>query len=435
VALSTDVVVVGAGVIGSAVAFELGRAGWKVVVVDKGAGFGQGSTSSSSAVMRFNYSTSEGVAIAWESFHCWTNWAAHLGADDAENLAELRQTGVVMLDVPIAPKDRATTLFAELGIPFEDWDSEELGRRVPGIDPTKHWPPKKIDDPRFWDAPTETLGALFTPNGGFVDDPMLATQNLADAAARHGARFVFKREVVGVLRAGRRVAGVVLADGERINASVVVNCAGPWSARFNALAGVGNDFTITVRPMRQEVHQVHAPEGYSTEDRPGPVIADLDLGTYMRPAAGNSMLIGGTEPECEPFEWIDDPDTSNPHRTTGRFESQVTRAARRFPNLRVPSQARGIAGVYDVASDWTPIYDRTELDGFYVAIGTSGNQFKNAPVAGQLMADLIGRVENGHDHDNRPLHFETRYTNGSVDLGFYSRKRETNPNSSGTVMG
>jgi len=226
-----------------------------------------------------------------------------------------------------------------------------------------------------------------------------------------------------------------MADGERINASVVVNCAGPWSGRFNAMAGVGGDFAISVRPMRQEVHHVQAPEGYNSGDHLGPVIADLDLGTYLRPTRGNGMMVGGTEPECEPFEWIDDPDTANPNRTVARFESQVTRAARRFPALRIPSQAKGIAGVYDVATDWTPIYDCTDLDGFYVAIGTSGNQFKNAPVAGRMMAELIGRVENGHNHDERPIQYQSQYTSTSVDLGFYSRKRQLNRDSSGTVMG
>ena len=71
--------------------------------------------------------------------------------------------------------------------------------------------------------------------------------------------------------------------------------------------------------------------------------------------------------------------------TVERYEAQVTRAARRFPDMTVPNRPKGIAGVYDVAEDWTPIYDKTALPGFYVGIGTSGNQFKNAPVIGALM--------------------------------------------------
>ena len=79
---------------------------------------------------------------------------------------------------------------------------------------------------------------------------------------------------------------------------------------------------------------------------------------------------------------------------------------------------------YDVSDDWLPVYDRTELDGFYVAIGTSGNQFKNAPVAGHLMARLVDAVEAGHDHDADPLRVTGRRTGLVVDLGTFSRRRE-----------
>lgn len=432
---TADVVVIGAGVMGSAIAYELARDGSRVVVVDKGAGPGQGSTSASSAVMRFHYSTFDGVAAAWESLHLWLDWAEHLGAPDGSQLAGLRRNGMVMLDAPISGRERSVELFEQVGVPYEDWDAATLRERVPAIDPGRFWPPKRLDDEAFWAEADGQLGALYTPDGGFVDDPLLAAQNLADAAAREHARFVFKQTVVEVRQAAGRVTGVTLSDGQRIDAPVVVNCAGPWSGRVNALAGVGDEFTIAVRPLRQEVHHVTAPPGYNDGDRLGPAISDPDLGVYMRPAPGDVMLIGGAEPECDPLEWIVDPDTYNANRTTSLFETQVTRAARRFPGLRVPSQPKGIAGVYDVASDWTPIYDRTELDGFYVAIGTSGNQFKNAPLVGKLMATLIGEVENGHDHDTDPVTYKCRYTGHAIDLGSFSRRREVNPYSTGTVMG
>ncbi|MFI5429545.1 FAD-dependent oxidoreductase [Aeromicrobium sp. UC242_57] len=144
---------------------------------------------------------------------------------------------------------------------------------------------------------------------------------------------------------------------------------------------------------------------------------------------------GGTEPECDPLPWIDDPDAADLTPTRTAYEAQVTRAARRFGELGVPPRPLGIAGVYDVSSDWTPIYDRTSLDGFYVAIGTSGNQFKNAPVAGQFMRDIVLAVEDGHDHDADPVQYRGERTGLTVDLGSYSRRRPVNAESSGTVMG
>ena len=165
------------------------------------------------------------------------------------------------------------------------------------------------------------------------------------------------------------------------------------------------------------------------------MIADLDLGIYIRATPGGGVLVGGTEPECDPLQWLDDPDKVHPYPTTAVFEAQVTRAARRLPDLRVPPAPRGIVGVYDVADDWTPIYDRTNLDGYYVAIGTSGNQFKNAPVAGRFMSAIITAVENGHDHDAQPVQVVGAHTGLTVDLGAFSRKRPINELSSGTVMG
>ena len=237
--------------------------------------------------------------------------------------------------------------------------------------------------------------------------------------------------MTGILREGNKVTGVELNNSEKIFADVVINIGGPWSNQINKLAGVGQDFTISVRPMRQEVHQINTPLNLL----PGPIVGDLDLGTYMRSTPTGSTLIGGTEPECDELEWVDDVDAINPNRTKARFDAQVTRAARRFPALMIPDSPSGIAGVYDVASDWTPIYDRTELDGFYVAIGTSGNQFKNAPMVGKLMAQLIDKVSGGRDHDVDPVRVRCGHTENEINMAAFSRKRAINPDSTGTVMG
>ena len=82
-----------------------------------------------------------------------------------------------------------------------------------------------------------------------------------------------------------------------------------------------------------------------------------------------------------------------------------------------------------------PIYDKSDLPGFYMAVGTSGNQFKNAPVAGHLMATLIDAVENGHDHDADPVRVRCRHIDAVLDSGFYSRRRALNVGSSYSVAG
>jgi sarcosine oxidase subunit beta len=423
-------IVIGAGVIGCSIAFEMAAKGYEVIAVDKAQGPGQGSTSASSAVVRFNYSTFDAVALAWESFHCWKNWPEHLGKKQ-ERYSKMIDVGVVMLDAPVISGEKTSQLFDAVGIPYEVWNSKDLSKNVTGIDAGKYWPPKKLDDDGFWEDAKESLGAIFTPNGGYIDDPLLATENLAQAALSAGVKFRFKSTVTAILKEGNKVTGVELDGSEKILADIVINAGGPWSNRINQLAGVGQDFTISVKPMRQEVHQINTPMNLL----PGPIVGDLDLGTYMRSTPTRSTLIGGTEPECDRLDWVDDVEAVNLNRTKELFEAQVTRAARRFPALKIPNSPSGIAGIYDVAADWTPIYDRTELDGFFVAIGTSGNQFKNAPMVGKLMAALIDEVRAGRDHDVEPVKVRAERTGNEINLGAFSRKRLFNADNTGTVMG
>ena len=120
---------------------------------------------------------------------------------------------------------------------------------------------------------------------------------------------------------------------------------------------------------------------------------------------------------------------------TDQATVQAYRFGQRVPSLGIPSSLRGVADLYDVTDDWIPIYDKSCVPGFYMAIGSSGNQFKNAPVAGKMMAALIDYCERGNDHDVDPLTFRLDYIGREVNAGFYSRKREINTESSFTVLG
>jgi sarcosine oxidase subunit beta len=134
------------------------------------------------------------------------------------------------------------------------------------------------------------------------------------------------------------------------------------------------------------------------------------------------------------MEYIDDPDNYNKNFTE-QWTTQVIRKAQRINNLRVPNQPSGVVDLYDCSDDWIPIYDKSALNGFYMAVGTSGNQYKNAPVVGIMMSELISAVERGHDHDNDPVKFMMKYTKRKCDIGFFSRLRKINPDSSFSVVG
>ena len=239
---------------------------------------------------------------------------------------------------------------------------------------------------------------------------------------------------MGITGSGR-AEGVVLAGGAVLSAPVVVNVAGPHSSAVNALAGVLDDMTVSTRPQRKEVYHVPSPAGIDFE-RVGAAMADDDCGCYVRPEVGNNILIGSLELDMDDLEWLstDEIDDCSQDLTREQWETHVLRFARRMPELGLPHQPRGIVGVYDVTDDWIPIYDRTSLDGFYVAIGTSGNQFKNAAVAGHCMAELISAIEAGHDHDADPLVVTGKHTGFDIDMGTFSRKRDLH-GSSMSVLG
>lgn len=428
-----DAVVIGAGVIGAAVALELARGGRRVIVVDKGPAPGAGSTSASSAIIRFSYSTRDAVLTAWEAAHLWWNWERHLGGRDPDGMASFIETGGLILRTTGYDPVGTLALWDEIGVPYVELDAAALRRRYPWLDAGRYYPPKRVDDPAFGDEATGELAAILSVRDGFIDDPMLAARNLAWAAVRNGAELRLRSAVASVNRDGDAVAGVTLASGEVIVAPIVVNVAGPHSGLLNAMAGVTADMAIRHRPLRQEVFVAPAPSGAGLDDG-APFVADLDLGQYFRPQPGGTLLAGGTEAECDELEWVDDPDSNSEHPTVEMWETTMLRLARRVPAFGVPSQPVGLASLYDVSDDWVPIYDRSSLHGYFMACATSGNQFKNAPLAGQFMRAIIDATMDGHDHDTEPVQFTAAWTGWTIDLGAFSRRRRAAV-TTGTVMG
>ncbi|MEK9838272.1 MAG: FAD-dependent oxidoreductase, partial [Ilumatobacter sp.] len=331
---------------------------------------------------------------------------------------------------------RVRPIWDELGIPYEHWDRDELARRMPLFDLGLYGPPARADQDEFWEpAHGEMVGALFSPDAGYVDDPQLAAHNLQRGAEANGAEFRFRSEVVAISTEDGRCTGVELADGSRIDARVVVNVAGPHSSHVNRLAGVYDSMNIKTEAIRHETYHVPGPPDADFTEV-GFAVADDDNGIYFRPQPGNNILVGTTDPPCDPREVVD-PDAELGELTNEGWETNTLRINKRMPSLGVPlpHEKRGVVDRYDRSDDWIPIYDRTDLDGFYVAIGTSGNQFKNAGVAGYMMAELIEAVEGGHDHDAEPLVVHGPHTGLPLEMVTFRRNREIDRRSSMSVHG
>jgi len=430
---TADVVVIGAGVIGSATTLELARRGRRVICVDAGSGVGAGSTSSSSAIIRFHYSTLDSVLTSWEAAALWDDFAGHLGVVDENGTAKFIRTGCLVFDFPGSNRDTVLSMLADVGIDYEELTASEIHGRWPALDVGDYWPPKSVDDPGFADDAHGVLDGYYTPQAGFIDDPMLAACNLMNAARHHGATLRLNSRVTEIRRSGGNVTGVTLASGEQIDAPVVINVGGPFSKGLNRLAGVADEMRIGHGPMRQEVHVAEGPADFLMSDGV-PIVTDVNVGTYFRPQLGNTILVGGTEPDCDPLEWVDDPAVYNDLPTAEGFERSMLRLARRLPSLGIPHRPVGLAALYDASDDWVPIYDKTSLGGFFMACGSSGNQFKNAPLSGIFMAELVEAAERGIDHDVTPVQYVGPRTGRAIDLGAFSRLRDKTV-TSGTVLG
>ena len=147
---TADAIVIGAGVIGAAVAYELARAGRKVMSIDAKGAAGHGSTAGSCAIIRVHYSTLEGCAMAWESYHDWADWRAYLGASPDETLAEFRQTGCLVMKTESNNfLTRHMEMSRALDCPFEQWDAATITDRLPMYRMDRFAPAKRMDQDGF----------------------------------------------------------------------------------------------------------------------------------------------------------------------------------------------------------------------------------------------------------------------------------------------
>ena len=429
-----NAIIIGAGIIGAAAAFELAKLGYRTLSVDKNPAAGYGPTSSSCAIIRVHYSTFDGTALAWEGYHYWRDWERYLETEDERGLARFIECGCLVMKTELnGHLEKHVRLSRELDIPYEEWDSAKIRQKLPIYDTRRYGPPRLMSDEGFGEPSGGELGGgIFWPTAGYISDPQLSTHNLQRAAEAKGSQFLFRRKIVEILNEGDRIRGVRLDDGSEIASPVVVNVAGPHSAIVNGMAGALDDMTIETKPLRQEVVHVPTPRGFDFEAL-GTVVSDSDIGCYIRPETGNHILIGSEDPECDPREFVDPDDYVRDFTEQGT--AQVHRYGQRVPTLGIPSSLRGVVDLYDTADDWIPIYDKSRVPGFYMAVGTSGNQFKNAPVAGKMMAALIDYCEQGNDHDTSPLMFRLEHIDHEVNVGFFSRKREINKESSFSVLG
>lgn len=377
---SADIVIIGGGIMGMSVAFQIvRRSSMSVVVIEKGTGLGEGSTGGSSAITRQRYSMAENVRIARDGNIVWRNWAEYTGLSDP--VGRFHDIGVLWMmneNVAEVAADR-DRLVAE-GIDAVMVNAEGLSELYPGLsacmvpfDLTGEVEHECADGDAF----------LIERDTGFFDATG-ALDDVAAAARAGGVDVRMRAEVVGVNLDGGRVRGVAVGDGSTIDAGLVINAAGPWCNAINAMAGLEMPWSLI--PTRVQVIYRALPPDVPT---PIPVVGDAAGGIYFRPEAGGGQIILGSILEEDELE-IADPDDYNAAADRAFIDLKIHALHHRIPALPHVGVPGGMAALYTVnRQDVLPIVGPTPIDGFAVANGFSGHGFKESQMIGSMMAQWI----------------------------------------------
>lgn len=378
-----DVIVVGAGVMGTSVAFHLAERGLDTLIVDQ-EGPSAGSTARSGALIRAHYPTALEADLAWESitgyFEPWgdrvgggcgftrTGFAFLAGERGAEALSK----NVVMLQ-------------EKVGVDTELIGPDELK----GIDPAL--------------ATEEVVAAGYEPRGGYAD-PSATAWGFLRAAETLGARFE-RRRVLALAEKGGSLSGVKTDDG-LVEAQGVVLATGAWSVPL--AAGVGAD--LPIRPARIQVALFERPYTLSTHL----ALIDAVGEVYARPTADRCTLVGMRTSE---LEWLESPDECVPEAGATFVEQAARRIGRRIPALEDARLRSGWAGVVDMTPDGKPILGPEGPEGLYLSVGWSGTGFKKAPAVGAELARWID--EGTPNRDELSSYGLGRFESGNLLHGNY----------------
>jgi sarcosine oxidase, subunit beta len=348
-------IVIGGGAMGVSTAYHLAEAGVDdVLLLEREASFGLGSTGRCAGGFRHQFSSEVNVRLSIESVRMITSFSEDHGLP-----LDVHADGYLFLvrdDSVWAGYREAAEMQRRLGVRVELLDAASAAEVMPGL---------VVDG---------VIGATFGPDDG-IADPSGLTNGYVRIARRSGARLETNRRVTAIRTSGdgSRVVGVEV-DGEAIEAPIVVLAAGVWGPALASTSGV--DLPVTPEP-RQLVLTTPFP---GRPDRRTLVIDTSTMFFFHREGDGVLMSRAPAHPQVTFETALDD-----------RFvaEELLPYAITILPALANAGLAATWTGLYEISPDRDAILGPVRgLDGLLLAAGFSGHGFQHAPIVGKVLAEL-----------------------------------------------
>ena len=358
---TADVVVVGGGIVGSSIAYHLTEQGCRnIIVIEREAHQGKGSTGKSMGGVRAQFSTPVNIQMSMYSIPFYATFEARTG-----HPADYRAQGYLFLatsEAHLRYLDTNRRKQEAAGLKVHKLSAEDI---------RKSYPLLKTDD---------VLGGNFCPTDGFVD-PYSAMVGFMTKASEQGARLWRGTEVTGISLDCNGVA-TVNTSRETIATRNVVNAAGAWAAKLAKLVNID----LPVTPLRRMLVPT---EPFDEYPHTAPMTIDMSNGFHFRPEARGFLMAWNDPEETTGFKTDFEPTF---------IEKILERAANRVPCFdHVPiNPKRAWAGLYEMTPDHHPIFGVSpDVPGFFFANGFSGHGVMHAPATGKITADILlkGKTE------------------------------------------
>ena len=350
---TTEIVVIGGGVMGASTAYHLARRGVKdIVLLEKQEIFGLGATGKCVGGIRYQFSTEVNIRLSLHSLPMLDRFADEMGQS-----IDRRKTGYMFLltnEQEVQTFRNTVALQHRLGVNTEWLSGDDVRRRVPQL------------------AADDVLAGTINAEDGLAD-PAGVVLGYINRGRELGVQPVTDAPVTAIDINANGTYTVHTPQGQ-ITCEKIVNAAGPWSAVVSDMVGV----SLPVVPIRQQMLTTTT----LPELRPDfPFVIDFARSLYFHPE-GDGLLTGMSNPN-QPVSFDESVDEE------WEF-THLEAAIERLPLLEKAGLRAHWAGLYEVTPDAHPIISGiAERPNYYVVAGFSGHGFMHGPIAGLLMTEII----------------------------------------------